>query len=403
MNTTSNNPSYRVAVVALHPIQYQAGIWRTMARHPRLHVEVFYLDSMGVDGTIEPEQGTALAWDLPLLEGYDHRFLPNLSRWRFRPTLGRINPSLPLEILRGNHDAVLFHGYRALSNWLGLLTARLKNKLVIYRGEGTLLGAPSHPEWMTAPKLAVNRFFLRRCDAVAYSSEDNRCYQLARGAAPQALFPMPCAVDNELLGACIDDARPRDVFRSSLGIDDAATVIVSVGRFTERKRMGDIVSALAMPDLHDVHLLLAGSGPESQSLIDQAKEIGATERVHQLGFLKQGEVIEAMRASDVFVMASSKDPSPKALSEALFMGLPIICSDQVGTCVDLVKHDINGFAYPCGDVPALARALHAVASDPERRRRMSKASRSLSHATDFATSVEQLVLAIDRVHLGRMQ
>ena len=51
---------YDLAVVALHPIQYQAGLWRTIARHPRLRLRVLYLDRVGVDGSIDPTMKAAM-------------------------------------------------------------------------------------------------------------------------------------------------------------------------------------------------------------------------------------------------------------------------------------------------------------------------------------------------------
>ncbi len=56
----SQTRRHRLAVVALHPIQYQAGLWRVMAAHPRLDLDVIFLDTVGIDGTVDPTLKTAL-------------------------------------------------------------------------------------------------------------------------------------------------------------------------------------------------------------------------------------------------------------------------------------------------------------------------------------------------------
>jgi glycosyltransferase involved in cell wall biosynthesis len=392
---------YRVAVIALHPIQYQAGLWRAMASHPRLDVQVFYLDSVGVDGTVDPTMRAELRWDMPLLDGYRHEFLRNLSVFRFTPVVHRINPSVVPRLLRGRYDAVMLHGHLTLSNWLALVAGRCRRSRLIFRGEGTLLGIDlrKRSPLRSIAKL-VSATFLGSCDAVAYSSQDNRSYLLSRGAAPERLFPMPCAVDNELLDRLAALAASRAEFRRRYGIPEAAVLVLSIGRFLELKRMQDCIRALVVPPLRgraDVRLALAGDGPERERLEREAGLPGLEDRVHFLGFLNQQALVEAMLGSDLFVLASSIDRSPKALSEALYLQLPVVCSDRVGTAAELVEPSSNGFIYPCGDVSALAARISEALEDPARRQAMGQRSREIAMRNDFGAGVESLVRKLDEL------
>jgi glycosyltransferase involved in cell wall biosynthesis len=365
-----------------------------MADHPRLDVHVLYLDKMGVDGTIEPTTGNRLAWDLPLLEGYPHRFLNNWSPARFRAIVDRINPTLPAALLAGGFDAAMFHGWLPLSNWLGVGTALAGRIRLIYRGEGSVIGKePPQDTPLQRLKLRLNRTFLRQMDAVAYSCADNRRYQLSRGARPHSLFAMPCAVDNAMLKEVSEGAEPR-ALRQRLGIADGEMVVLAAGRFTDRKRMADIVAALP----ENTHLMLAGAGPLEPDLRHQVQHAGLQKRVHFLGFVNQPQLLEAMLASDVFAMASSYDPSPKAMSEALAFGLPLVCSDGVGTCEDLVQD--NGFRYPCGDVSALADRLSRLRADDALRMQMAERAKVLASKNDFSASVESLLQTLDRLQVA---
>ena len=135
---------YALAVVAPHPIQYMAGLWWTLARHPRIDLRVIYLDRVGLDGAIDPTMQAAMKWDVPLLDGYEHEFVRNLSPLRFTPIVHRINPGIRARLTASRYDAVILHGYLTLSNWIALPAARRRGIKVVYRGEGSMQGGERH-------------------------------------------------------------------------------------------------------------------------------------------------------------------------------------------------------------------------------------------------------------------
>src|SRR3954453_49637 len=70
----------RLAVFASHPIQYQAPIWRRLAKNVDLLVH--YFSDTSLRGGIDTEFGVPVAWDQPLLEGYEHVFLDRAADLR---------------------------------------------------------------------------------------------------------------------------------------------------------------------------------------------------------------------------------------------------------------------------------------------------------------------------------
>ena len=86
---------HRVLLVCSHPVQYGAPLFRLMAEHPELEICVAYCSLHGAEGGVDPEFGVEVRWDVPLLDGYLWKQLPNRS---WRPGLGRffglVNPSL---------------------------------------------------------------------------------------------------------------------------------------------------------------------------------------------------------------------------------------------------------------------------------------------------------------------
>jgi glycosyltransferase involved in cell wall biosynthesis len=52
------------------------------------------------------------------------------------------------------------------------------------------------------------------------------------------------------------------------------------------------------------------------------------------------------------------------LNEAASLGKALIASDGCGAAHHLIKHGVNGFRVPIGDVVALARAMTQYCRDP---------------------------------------
>jgi len=99
--------------------------------------------------------------------------------------------------------------------------------------------------------------------------------------------------------------------------------------------------------------------PQVQQLI--ASDPGLRERVTLLGRVPHERVEQLMRAADIFVLGSHREGSGYALIEALACGLPPVVTD-IPSFRALTGRGAVGALWPCGDVPALAAALHKVAA-----------------------------------------
>src|SRR4051794_6083442 len=109
-NVPERNGPIRVLIVASHPIQYFAPLFRRyeVASHVDLHVA--YCSLRGAEVGRDPDFGVDVAWDVPLLEGYAWTQIPNVSRRpRIDAFLGCINPGLWSFIRAGEYDLVICH------------------------------------------------------------------------------------------------------------------------------------------------------------------------------------------------------------------------------------------------------------------------------------------------------
>jgi len=127
----------RLAVVSSHPIQYNAPLFAALARREGVESRVFY-SWHGTSDKPDPEFGHVITWDLPLLEGYDHEFVRNVSPDRgSHRFLGLINPAMVERIEAFRPEAVLVFGWpfwthmRVLRHFHGRIP-------VLFRGDSTL-------------------------------------------------------------------------------------------------------------------------------------------------------------------------------------------------------------------------------------------------------------------------
>ena len=106
--------------------------------------------------------------------------------------------------------------------------------------------------------------------------------------------------------------------------------ILFVGRLVAWKGVRLALEAFAEADVPSASLIFIGSGPERRPLQGLASKLGLAERVHFLGSVRRSEVLARMRSSAALLFPSFHDSAGFVISEALSLGLPVICLDHGG-------------------------------------------------------------------------
>ncbi len=83
---------------------------------------------------------------------------------------------------------------------------------------------------------------------------------------------------------------------------------------------------------------------------------GLSSSVTLAGLKPKSEIVNWLRAADVFVLSSAYEGMPMAALEALGCGLPVASTD-VGEIRRVVTPGVNGAIVPHGDATALAGAI----------------------------------------------
>ncbi len=142
-------------------------------------------------------------------------------------------------------------------------------------------------------------------------------------------------------------------------------MLLFVGRLHPQKGILGLIRVmreLVETDRRDVHLVVAGAGPQESEARQLAAELGISERVHWLG--RRSDVPSLMRASTLLVLPSLWEGMPNAVLEAMAAGLPVVASRIDGT-VELVTPGLTGWLFEPGNEASLFETLRAALDSPD--------------------------------------
>ena len=121
-----------------------------------------------------------------------------------------------------------------------------------------------------------------------------------------------------------------------------------------------------------------------------AAEKGLGASVEFTGLKDRAETARLLDSGHCAVLSSSAEGKPRALMEAMNMGLPCVATEVCGTA-DVVDQGVTGFLVPYNDAEALAAALEKLMEDPESYRRFSaQAIEKAKREFDEDTVIEKL-------------
>ena len=321
-----------------------------------------FCNSHGVRPSFDRQFGRVIRYDVPLLDGYESRFLRNVAIPPRVTAAGLINPDVVRILMSGEFDALVVHGYAYITSVLSFLSPRSKTRL-LFRGDSNLRSLRS-PATL-ALKRYVLRSLFRRVDQFLAIGSLNRAYYEAYGVPPDRITTAPYSVDNEFFYERSAEARANVVeTRRNLGLPDRRTLFVFAAKLIGLKRPFDLLDAFARADVADrAGLVFAGDGALLEALRIRTRDLGLTEVVKFLGFRNQTELPNVYGAGDVIVLPSDSEAWGLSVNEAMACGAAAFVSDQVGAGPDLVPDRDCTFAV--GDVARLAAMMRRAATDAE--------------------------------------
>lgn len=161
--------------------------------------------------------------------------------------------------------------------------------------------------------------------------------------------------------------------------DGPLVVVGFVGSLRRRHGVRRLAALAQVPGIRPV---VVGEGPQKEWL--QARLPGA----RFTGTLGTGDLAVALASTDVVVHPGEDETCSHVLREAGSSGVPVV-GPRTGGAREVVRHLDTGLLHEPGDAHALARAVAAVAADPQRTL-LGQRGREVALERTWAVAVDEL-------------
>ena len=191
-------------------------------------------------------------------------------------------------------------------------------------------------------------------------------------APPEKLRVILNGIDFDRVKVSGPDAAAR--VRREFGAENAWLLLIVARLHPEKgyEYLFDALPEIKRRATRPVVLLVAGRGTFEEQYRKRVRDLGCENEVRFLGF--RNDAADLMAAADLLVQPSVAEAFGLVLSEALYLGTPVV-STRVGGIPEIVDEGIDGVLVPPADSSALAEAVVLLLEDPERRKMMSGAGR----------------------------
>jgi N-acetyl-alpha-D-glucosaminyl L-malate synthase BshA len=148
---------------------------------------------------------------------------------------------------------------------------------------------------------------------------------------------------------------------------------------------------------HPARLVMVGDGPDRAEAEAFARDHGFENEVRFTG--KQLDIDSVLACTDVFLLPSATESFGLAALEAMAHQVPVVAT-RVGGLPEVVRHGVDGYLEPLGDVQAMAQDAVTLLRDAPLRKKMGLSAQERALTTfdegpviDLYESVYERVLA----------
>lgn len=368
----------RIAIIVSHPIQHFCPMYASWASNSEWKIKVFFASSTGVKSYFDKGFNKEINWKRLYLDKFDHEFLNDGQVIKVTKDLDATE--LERKLIEYNPDMVIVYGYTQKVQLRAKRWAKLNNKKAVMIADAEL--RHRRPWYVNALKYFIIPKKLSGFDGFLTTGDANEEYYHHYGVEKQKFFRSPFPIDIFIYEQAI---KERDLLRRKIrikyNINDNDIVLTNVGKFVKWKRQIDILKSLKElenKNIVNIFLFLIGSGEEENYLRTEAN-ILVHNKVIYTGFINPEELPAYYAASDIYVHPATREPHSLAISEAIYMGCPIIISNTCGSYgpTDDVRENQNGFVFKVTNVSDLKEKIEILSNDQMLRNTFSENSKKI--------------------------
>jgi glycosyltransferase involved in cell wall biosynthesis len=198
---------------------------------------------------------------------------------------------------------------------------------------------------------------LKGAAAVVAVAKDLVCKVVDLGVPPDRVHHIPNGVDLTKFSS-----GDRAEARIRLGLPRGGRIVLGVGGLVPVKAYDRLIRALSHLG-SDTSLVLAGDGPERESLERLAHTLGLASRVRLAGAVPHGTLCAYYRAADVLAISSHSEGWPTVIHESLACGTPVV-ANRVGGIAEALSSPGLGLLTEGNSEEEMARGIRQALAAP---------------------------------------
>jgi glycosyltransferase involved in cell wall biosynthesis len=357
----------RIALVISHPIQHFCPQYASFASNKNVEFKVFFGSMLGLKKYFDPNFKKEISWNDLNLDQFEHVFVNGDQILASDENLDA--PALDVRLDEFKPDLIITYGYfqtlqRRAHRWA------LKNKVKLAYISDSELRHKRNRLKELLKYLFIKKYFskINYFLSVGEANEDfYKFYGVESDRTIRMHFPIN-VVQFEARYTQSDELREQ--IRTQHKIEKEEIVLSVVGKLVPWKNQDHIIDAMKV--LEDegahLHLFVLGSGETFDNLKQKASLLKRSV-VHFPGFVSPEDLPSYYAATDIYVHPASQEPHSIAISEAIYMGCPVVLSNRCGSYGDSddVQESKNGLVYEFGKIDELASKLKLLATNDEMR------------------------------------
>lgn len=175
--------------------------------------------------------------------------------------------------------------------------------------------------------------------------------------------------------------------------DGYGDFILGVGRLDPLKRFHLAVEALGHME-RPARLVLAGTGPERQRLLETADRAGVGDRLELAGWVDDDRLLELYATCRAVFYAPYDEDYGYVTVEAMKSAKPVVTCTDSGAVLEFVEDGRTGFVCPPGSPRQLAARLDRLVGSEELAREMGERGRARTADVTWDRVIEELTATL---------
>jgi glycosyltransferase involved in cell wall biosynthesis len=263
-----------------------------------------------------------------------------------------------MKLCFNKYDYWILYGYNDIIHFLALLFSMFKRQKIMLYTDHFNNGVPK-TGGILAPyiKPFVRKILKNKLEYVLVCGKIGIETATEAGFAASKIINYPYVIDGERM---MELSKHSDLEKSCWCLNKNKVNILFSGRLIERKGLDVLLKAFYYLDVilkDNSHLIIEGEGPCEMEYKKIISDLNIASYCTFTGFNQMDTHAYLVSISDIIVIPSKEDPWGIVVQEGMLFKKPVCASNKVGSALERIKNEENGYIFENNNCEELAELL----------------------------------------------